>query len=137
VAAESAVFGAVEIDVGVIPFASSCNYLAKSVGKHRAMDMIVRGRKITAQEALHLGLVNIVVPGDSLLQEARALADDIASRPPMAVAAIKKLVNRAIDAMEDYDLERALAYNLMKQEDTKEAAKALAERRPRPEFFGQ
>ncbi|MBV9660579.1 MAG: enoyl-CoA hydratase/isomerase family protein [Acidimicrobiales bacterium] len=137
IASESAVFGAVEIDVGVPPFASSCNYLAKMVGKHRAMDMIVKGTKITAAEALELGLVNTVVPGAQLMDEARTLAEDISSRPPMTVAAIKKLVNRAVDAMEDYELERALAYNIMRLDDTKAAGQAARARGPRPEFKGE
>src|SRR5438270_6881509 len=77
IAAETAVFGAVEIDVGLPPFAGTCTYLTRIVGKHLAMDLIVRGRKITAQEALELHLVNEVVPIDALTSSALALATDI------------------------------------------------------------
>jgi enoyl-CoA hydratase/carnithine racemase len=136
IASDNAVFGAVEIDVGLPPFASTCNYLPKMVGKHRAIDMIVRGTKISATDALELGLVNKVVQREELMDEARLLAEEIASRPPMTVAAIKKLVNRAVNAMEDYELERALAYNIMRLEDTKAAGQAAAKKEPRPEFVG-
>ena len=136
VAGDDAVFGAVEIDIGLIPFASTCNYLTKMVGKHRAIDMVVNARKIGAEEALALGLVNKVVPRAALMDEARALAEEIASRPPLAVAACKQLVVKAMDVMEDYELERALAYSLMTTEDTQRAREALVARAPRPAFQG-
>jgi enoyl-CoA hydratase/carnithine racemase len=136
IAAESAVFGAVEIDVGVVPFAGTCNYLPNIVGKHVAMDMIVNAEKITAQQALEMRLVNKVVPDESLLEEARALADRIASRPPVAVAAIKQLITQSENTFENYKLERAMAYFIMTMDDTKAAGQAFARKEPRPEFHG-
>jgi enoyl-CoA hydratase/carnithine racemase len=137
IAAESAVFGAVEIDVGVPPFAGSCTYLTRIVGKHLAMDLIVNGRKITAREALELHLVNRVVADADLLAEARVLADEIASRPPITVAVIKELVNEANDTLEHHKLERALSYYVQTLEDTRAAGSALANKQPRPEFHGR
>lgn len=133
-AGDDAVFGAVEIDIGLIPFASTCNYLVKMIGKHRAIDLVVNSRKLDAREALELGLVNKVVPRAQLMDEARALAAEIAARPPLSVAACKQLVSKAMDVMEDYELERALAYSLMATEDTAAARQALAARQPRPQF---
>ena len=137
VAADDAIFGAVEIDVGLPPFANTCNYLAKMVGVHKAMDWVINGRKITAAEAFGHNLVNKVVPRASLMDEARALAEEVASRPPIAVFAIRSLVKKAMATMEDYDLERALAYYCMTTEDTVKAREATAKRLPRPEFKGQ
>jgi len=119
IAAEDAVFAAVEINMGLIPFASTCNYLTKVLGPHRAADLVMNARQLTASEAEELGLVNRVVPTGALMEEARAVADEVAARPPLAIAACKQLIVNAMDKMEDYDLERALAYNLMATEDTR------------------
>jgi enoyl-CoA hydratase/carnithine racemase len=136
IAAESAVFGAVEIDVGVPPFAGTCTYLTRIVGKHLAMDLIVNGRKISAHEAKELHLVNRVVPDAELLAEARQLAEEIASRPPITVAAVKQLVTEANNTLENHKLERALSYYVQTLDDTKAAGSALANKQPRPEFEG-
>lgn len=136
VAAEDAVFAAVEINMGLIPFATTCNYLAKMVGQHRAADLVMNARQLTAREAEQLGLVNRVVPVDALREEARALADEVASRPPLAIAACKQLIVNAMDKMEDYDLERALAYNLMATDDTRTAQTAWSQKAS-PEYTGR
>jgi enoyl-CoA hydratase/carnithine racemase len=104
------------------------------VGKHRAMDLAINARKITAEQAFEWGLVNKVVPADDLMKEARALADEICSRPPITVAAIRQIVNKSMDTMQHYELERAWAYFLMTLEDTRAAGQATAQRAPRPEF---
>jgi len=135
-AGDDAVFGAVEIDIGLIPFASTCNYLVKTIGKHRAIDLVVNARKIDAQQALEWGLVNKVVPRAQLMDEARALAREIADRPPLSVAACKQLVVKAMDVMEDYELERALAHTLMTTEDAQIAREAIVKREARPVFKG-
>jgi enoyl-CoA hydratase/carnithine racemase len=134
VASDDAVFGAVEIDVGLPPFSNTCNYLAKMVGKHRAMDWIINAKKIPASELLQLGLVNSVVPRDALMDEAVALAQKVAARPPLTVAAIRQLVNKAMNTDEDYELERAWAYFLMGTKDTETAREATAKRMPAPNF---
>jgi enoyl-CoA hydratase/carnithine racemase len=133
-ASDTAIFGAVEIDVGLPPFANTLPYLAKMVGKHRAMDLAINGRKITAQQAFEWGLVNKVVPGDQLMGEARALADEICARPPISVAGIRQIVNKSMGLMDHYELERAWAYFLMTLDDTAAMRRATVERSPRPEF---
>ena len=135
-ASENAIFGAVEIDIGLPPFANTCNYLTKILGKHRAMDMIVNARKITAAEAFSLGLVNKVTSQEALMDEARSLATEIAARPPVTVAAIKQLVDEAAGHMESYKLERALAYFCMTLDDYEKAKSAVANREPLPDFTG-
>lgn len=137
VAGENAVFGAIEVELGVNPFAMSTNYLPKMVGKHRAMDMILNGRKISAQEALEYGLVNKVVPVEATLKEAQAMAEEIAARPPLTMALTKRLIHRAMNVDEDYELERAFAYLLRSTEDTKAAWAAAANRDATPEYKGR
>lgn len=137
VAGESAVFGAIEVELGVNPFATTTNYLPKMVGKHVAMDLILNGRKIGAQEALGYGLVNRVVPDDQCLKEAQAMAEEIAARPPLTMALTKRLIHRAMDTDQDYELERAYAYLLRSTDDTKAAWAAAAAREPAPEYKGR
>ena len=137
VASDDAVFGAAEIDSGLIPQATGCEYLTKMVGYHRAMELTLTGRKIGAQEAHALGLVNRVVPRDQLMDEARALADEIASRPPITVAAIRQLNKKALNRMEHYELERAWGYYLRTTNDQHAARDALVNKQPRPTFQAQ
>ncbi|ONH28036.1 enoyl-CoA hydratase/isomerase family protein [Pseudofrankia asymbiotica] len=137
IAGENAVFGAIEVELGVNPFATTTNYLPKMIGKHLAMELALTGKKIDAQEALARGLVNRVVPVESCLKEALALAADIAARPPLTMALTKRLVNRAMDVDEDYELERAYAYLLRSTEDTKAAWAAAAARQPTPRYQGR
>jgi enoyl-CoA hydratase/carnithine racemase len=137
VAGESAKFGAVEIDIGLIPFATSTNYLPKMIGKHRAMDLILNARRIDARTALDLGLVNEVVPDELCFDRAKDLAADLATRPPIAVAFAKHLVKKAMDVTSFYDLERAYGYYLTTTEDHQVAREARAKRASRPEFHGR
>src|SRR2546425_2512773 len=85
VAAETARFGQPEINLGLMPGAGGTQRLPRAVGKSRAMELIVTGRQIPAQLAYEWGLVNRVVPAEVLLDEARALAREIAAKPPVAV----------------------------------------------------
>ncbi|MBV9661857.1 MAG: enoyl-CoA hydratase/isomerase family protein [Acidimicrobiales bacterium] len=137
IAAEAADFGAVEVNVGLISYEFSCNWLAKTVGKHRAMNLVLTGDRISAREALELGLVNQVVPDDQLMNVTLEKARQIASRPPLAVALAKHLVQRAVKADEDHDLERAYGLFLRTTEDFARASAALAAREPVPEFFAR
>ena len=98
VASESAMFGQPEITIGVIPGAGGTQRLTYAVGKALAMEMILNNRMLSAQEALQHGLVNRVVPVDAYLDEALKLAEEIASRAPLAVRAAKKMINQSLRA---------------------------------------
>jgi len=136
VAAEDTIFANAQIDVGHVT-GYAPNALAKIVGKVRAMDLILNGRRFSAQEALEMGVVNKVVPNDQLMAEARAMALEVASKPPLAVALAKKIITRACSYEEDWDLGRAYMYFLKQTDDTKEAWRAKAEKRSPAPFRGR
>jgi enoyl-CoA hydratase/carnithine racemase len=137
IAGDNARFGAVELDIGLIPFATTTNYLPKMIGKHRAMDMILNARKIDASTALELGLVNEVVPVDQCFDRAKAVASELAARPPIAISFARELVKRAMAATEAYDLERAYGFYLQTTEDAAAARKAKLEGDQVPTFHGR
>src|SRR5512139_2166116 len=97
VASESAKFGQPEINIGVIPGAGGTQRLTRAVGKAIAMEMILNDRRLTAQEAYQFGMVNRVVPVESCLEEALRLAEEIASRAPIATRLAKKMINQAFE----------------------------------------
>ncbi len=97
VASESAKFGQPEITIGVIPGAGGTQRLTRAVGKAIAMEMILNNRTLNAQEAYQFGLVNRVVSVESYLDEALKLAEEIASRAPLAVHAAKKMINQVYE----------------------------------------
>lgn len=138
VASESAVFGQPEANIGVIPGAGGTQRLIRAVGKSLAMDMILTGRRLTAQEALAHGLVSRVAPVESYLEEAVKLAHEIAAKPPIAVALAKEGVARALDMSLEAGLEyeRKLFYLLFSTEDQKEGMKAFHEKR-KPDYKGR
>ena len=138
VASESAKFGQPEINIGVIPGAGGTQRLTRAVGKSLAMEIILNDRKLTAQEAYQFGLVNRVVPVSDYLNEALKLAEEIASRAPLAVRAAKKMVNAAYESSLTDGLaeERQAFYSLFNSEDQKEGMNAFAEKRT-PEWKGK
>lgn len=91
-AADSASFGQPEVNLGIIPGFGGTQRLPRLVGRTRALELILTGRRITAQEALDMGLVNRVVPFDELMSNARELASTIAGKAPLAVALAKRAV---------------------------------------------
>src|SRR5215212_8769406 len=97
VASETARFGQPEITIGVIPGAGGTQRLTRAVGKALAMEMILNNRTLSAQEAYQFGLANRVVPTDGYLDAALKLADEIASRAPLAVRAAKKMINQSYE----------------------------------------
>jgi enoyl-CoA hydratase len=135
IAGESARFGAIEAEVGLIPFATSSIYLPRMIGKHRAMDLILNSRKIDAAQALELGLVNEVVPAERTFDRARELAAEIAARPPLSVAFARSLIKKAMAVTEFYELERAYAYYLGTTEDAQAARAAKIKREPEPPAY--
>ena len=87
----------VEIRLGIIPGYAGTQRLARLVGKGRAMELVLRGHQISAQEALQIGLVNRVVPAASLMDEARALANELAAAAPVALRYAIDAINRGSD----------------------------------------
>ncbi|MDH3251745.1 MAG: enoyl-CoA hydratase-related protein [Ignavibacteria bacterium] len=131
IASETARFGQPEINIGVIPGAGGTQRLTRAVGKVKAMEMILTGRMITAEEALRWGLVNTVVPVERYLEEARDWAKEIASKPPVAVKLAKESVLKSFDTTIEggLEFERKNFYLLFASEDQKEGMKAFIEKR--------
>jgi enoyl-CoA hydratase len=138
VASESAKFGQPEINIGVIPGAGGTQRLARTVGKAIAMEMILNDRRLTAQEAYQFGMVNRVVPVEAFLAEALKLAEEVASRAPVAVRAAKKMINQAYEGTlsEGLAAEKQEFYNLFATEDQKEGMQAFVDKRP-PHWKGK
>jgi enoyl-CoA hydratase len=132
IASETAQFGQPEINLGVIPGAGGTQRLTRVVGKHKAMELILTGRPVTAQEAHCLGLVNKIVPVELFLEEAKAMAREIAKKSPIAVALAKESVMKTYDMTitEGLQFERKNFYMLFSSEDQKEGMKAFMEKRP-------
>ncbi|GJQ34493.1 MAG: enoyl-CoA hydratase/isomerase family protein [Anaerolineales bacterium] len=131
IASESAKFGQPEITIGVIPGAGGTQRLARLVGKHLAMEMVINNRTLTAQEALQFGIANRLVPVEGYLDAAVAFADEIASRAPLAVRMAKDSVNAAFETTltEGLAVEKRNFYPLFATEDQKEGMRAFVEKR--------
>ncbi len=131
IASESAQFGQPEISIGIIPGAGGTQRLARAVGKSRAMEMILTGKFISAREAEAHGLVSRIVPVELYLEEAKAVAREIAAKPPVAVRFAKEAVNKVYELplTEGLEYESRLFYLLFSTEDQKEGMAAFAEKR--------
>ncbi|HEY6952403.1 MAG TPA: enoyl-CoA hydratase-related protein [Bacteroidota bacterium] len=131
IASESARFGQPEINIGVMPGAGGTQRLTRAVGKAKAMELVLTGRTFTADEAKQWGLVNKVVPSEYFLQEAKDLAREVASRPPVAVRLAKEAVLKSFDTTIEGGLqfERKNFYLLFATEDQKEGMNAFIEKR--------
>ena len=132
VASETAQFGQPEIRLGLMPGAGGTQRLTRAVGKSRAMEMILTGRPITADEAHRAGLVSRVVPVELCFDEAKALAREIASQSPIAVRMAKEAVLQAFETpLEDGVLfERRCFHLLFGTDDAHEGVRAFLEKRP-------
>ncbi|ADD69301.1 Enoyl-CoA hydratase/isomerase [Denitrovibrio acetiphilus DSM 12809] len=130
VAAESARFGTTAVNVGLICTGPGVPLIA-NVGRKKAMEMVLLGEMVTAQEALELGLVNWVVPDDELEMRTDEIAKKLASKSPLAVAAGKRGLSAAYDvsysAGVDYGSE--MFASLCSSHDAKEGIKAFQEKR--------
>ena len=137
VASESARFGQPEITIGVIPGAGGTQRLTRQVGKALAMEMVLNNRPLTAAEALAHGLVNQVHPVDAYLAAALKLAEEIASRAPLAVRLGKKMVRQAQESFLTQGVadERRGFYSLFGTHDQAEGMQAFQEKRP-PQWKG-
>jgi enoyl-CoA hydratase len=138
IASETAKFGQPEIKIGTIPGAGGTQRLTKAVGKAKAMELILTGRFLSAQEAHFYGLVNKVVPVEMYMHEAVELAKEIAQMSPIAVQLAKEAINRSFETQLDEGLmfERKNFYLTFASEDQKEGMKAFIEKR-KPLFKGK
>jgi enoyl-CoA hydratase/carnithine racemase len=138
VASETAEFGQPEILLGIIPGGGGTQRLARVIGKQRAMELVLTGRRISAEEARSFGIINTVAPRKEWLEAALELADVVARRPPLAV----RFGKQAVLAAEETPLsagisqERRLYELAMATEDRVEGMNAFIEKR-RPEFRGR
>jgi enoyl-CoA hydratase len=138
IASETARIGQPEINIGVMPGAGGTQRLTRAVGKVKAMEMVLTGRMISAEEALHWGLINKVVPVEYYLQEARNLAKEIAGKPALAVRLAKEAVLKSFDTTIEggLEFERKNFYLLFSSHDQKEGMKAFVEKR-KPDWRGE
>jgi enoyl-CoA hydratase len=137
-AADNARFGQPEINLGLIPGFAGTQRLARLVGKTKAMEMILTGAPITAHEALAIGLVNRVVPAGELMSQARALAAELAAKPPLALRFAMEAINGGLEMpfAEASRLEAALFGIVTTTDDMREGTTAFLEKRT-PEFKGK
>lgn len=131
VASEAAVFGQPEINLGIIPGAGGTQRLTRSVGKALAMEIILTDRRLTAEEALHYGLINRVYPVESYLDEAIELAQKVASKSQVTVKLAKEAVNKAFELSlhDGLEYEKRNFYLLFSTEDQTEGMTAFVEKR--------
>lgn len=138
IASETAQFGQPEINIGVMPGAGGTQRLTRIVGKNKAMELVLTGTFISAQQAQAYGLVNKIVPIEFYLSEAIKMATLIAEKSPIAVQLAKESVLRAYEMplQEALYFERKNFYMLFASEDQKEGMAAFVEKR-KPEFKGK
>jgi enoyl-CoA hydratase len=138
VASESARFGQPEIQLGVLPGAGGTQRLTRAVGKALAMDMILTGRMLSADEALRAGLVARVVAKEAWLDEAKRVAREIAEKSPISVRLAAEAIDTAFEAPLSVGLEfeRRAFYLARASEDAEEGLTAFGEKR-RPNFKGR
>ena len=137
-ASETARLGQPEINLGIIPGYGGTQRLARLVGKGVALELLLTGRQVTAQEAMHIGLVNRVVPPAELMAAAKGLATELSSKAPFAVQYIVEAVNRGLEQPLDKAqfLEATLFGLVASTKDMREGTAAFLEKR-KPEFKGE
>ena len=138
IAAENALFGQPEINLAVIPGGGGTQRLTKIIGKNKTMEMILTGKRFTAEEMKDAGLLNKVTSNESFLDEAIAMAKDIANKPNIAVQIAKETVLKAYETSFENGLqfERKNFYLLFASEDKAEGMKAFIEKR-KPNWKGK
>ena len=138
VASETARFGQPETGLGIIPGAGGTQRLTRAIGKAKAMDVILSGRFLTAEEAERAGLVARVVAREAWLEEAKTVARAIAEKGPIAQRLAKESVNRAYESTLEtgLDYERKALYLAFASEDAREGLTAFTEKR-KPDFKGR
>lgn len=138
IASETARFGVPEVNLGAFPAAGGTQRLPRIVGMTMAAEMLLTGDPIDAAEALRIGLVNRVVPQEQLLEEAQTLAARLATKPPLALGAIRSLIRSGYEMPLGgaLDYESRTFASLAATGDFKEALEAYRERRT-PRFVGR
>jgi len=138
IAADTAKFGQPEITLGVIPGMGGSQRLTRSVGKAKAMDLVLTGRMMDAAEAERCGLVSRVVAPEALVEEALKAAETIAGFSLPAAMMAKEAVNRAYETTlaEGLRFERRLFHSMFALEDQKEGMAAFSEKR-KPNFVNR
>ena len=138
IAADDLQLGFPEVTIGMIPGSGGTQRLARLVGLGRAKDIVMRGRRVGAEEALALGLVTEVVPAAELDGAVARLVEELARHSPLALAMAKRVLNTAYDGPLHLGLElEGLAYGLLRQtHDFREGVEAFVEKR-KPEFEGR
>jgi enoyl-CoA hydratase len=131
-ASDKAKFGQPEVNLGVIPGFGGTQRLPRRIGAGRAMELILTGDLIGAEEALRIGLVNKVVPAAELMTEVRKVADKIASKGPLAIAHARRAVRKGaeLSLSAGNDLEAELFALLFATADQKEGMRAFLAKRP-------
>jgi len=137
-AADTATFSKAEINIGIMPTFGGTQRLPRNVGRKAALELILTGRIFDATEAARLGLVNRVVPAANLLAETLALANLLASKPPLTLAAMLGAIHRGMDAAIDDGLaiEEAAFARIVPTHDAREGVAAFLEKRA-PKFLGR
>jgi enoyl-CoA hydratase len=138
IAAQHARFGLPETSLSIIPAAGGTQRLARLIGKGRAVEMILTGRPVDAEEALNIGLVSRVVPQEGLMNAAREIAGQILSKGPLAVRLAKLAVQSGFetDQRTGQIIERLAQTVLYASEDKREGTSAFVEKRT-PKFKGR
>jgi enoyl-CoA hydratase len=138
IAADTAKLGQPEINLGIVPGYAGTQRLARIVGSGRALELLLTGDQVTAQEAHRLGLVNRVVPAADLMKEARALAATLASKAPVAVRYILEAVHKGLEMpLPQAQIFEATLFGLVAAtEDMREGTAAFLQKR-KPEFKGK
>jgi enoyl-CoA hydratase len=131
IASDTAKFGQPEINLGLIPGYAGSQRLPRLVGRGRALEMLLTGAQITAEEAHRIGLVNKVVPAASLMTEARALAQTLATKAPVAVRYILEAVAGGLEMSfaDAQDYEATLFGLVSTTDDMREGTRAFLEKR--------
>ena len=139
VCADKATFVNAFVKVGLVPDSGMTYFMPRFVGYSKALEHAWLAKPVTAEQALACGWVNKVVPAESVLVEAQAMAADLAKMPPLALALTKRAINRSLEApsLEDQmEYEAQLQEVLGKTKDHSEGVSAFLEKRP-PQFKGE